>query len=228
MARTGKIIGAGAGAAALIGLGYIGTSWTRYGKTRPQTRRSSLLDRFMPDPEVAELHQTRVAAPARITYQVAEELDFQRSPLVKAIFRGRELIMRAVPGHRQPQRFLAEVRSLGWRVLAEEPGHHVVMGAVTQPWKPNVVFRGLSPEEFSTFCEPGYAKIAWTLEVEPIDASSSLVRTETRVTTTDPDSRRRFRRYWSLLSPGILLIRREMLRMIRREAQGRARSRRAW
>jgi hypothetical protein len=42
--------------------------------------------------------------------------------------------------------------------------------------------------------------------------------------TTDPASRERFRRYWSLFSPGILVIRYEALRMVRAEAERRARA----
>jgi hypothetical protein len=41
----------------------------------------------------------------------------------------------------------------------------------------------------------------------------------TRVTTTDPESRKRFRRYWATYSPGIVLIRREALRIIKNEAE---------
>jgi hypothetical protein len=93
-----------------------------------------------------------------------------------------------------------------------------VVGAVTQPWQANVEFRGLAPEEFAAFNEPGYAKIVWTLAVEPLGPDKSVFRTETRVLTTDPESRERFRRYWSVVSPGIILIRYEMLRLIRREA----------
>jgi hypothetical protein len=42
------------------------------------------------------------------------------------------------------------------------------------------------------------------------------------VVTTDAQSRRRFRRYWSVVSPGILLIRHETLRLVRREAERHA------
>jgi hypothetical protein len=71
------------------------------------------------------------------------------------------------------------------------------MGAVTQPWRQNVRFHGLLPADFIAFREPGYAKIAWTIEVEPTGPSSSVFSTETRVVTTDPISRERFRRYWA-------------------------------
>lgn len=122
-----------------------------------------------------------------------------------------------------PPDLLSEVLALGWRVLAEEPGRELVMGAVTQPWKADVEFRGLAPEQFAAFNDPGYAKIVWTLNVEPTGPDSSIFRTETRVLTTDAESRRRFRRYWSLVSPGVILIRYEMLRLIRREAGRRFR-----
>ena len=217
--RTGLIMGAGA----LAGLGYVGTTWSRYGNPSRRRRQDPRLNRFMPTYEVREVHETRVAAPAEVTYAVAQELDMQESPLVKAIFTGREVLMGANPSLRQAQSFLSEIIALGWRVLSEEPGRDLVMGAVTQPWKADVQFRGLLPEEFLGFNEPGYAKIAWTIVVEPTSETTSVFRTETRVATTDPDSRRRFRRYWSLVSPGVLLIRREMLRLVRREAERRVR-----
>jgi hypothetical protein len=82
-----------------------------------------------------------------------------------------------------------------------------------------VEFRGLPPDEFAAFAEPGYAKIVFTLAADPLSQNRSVFRTETRVMTTDPESRARFRRYWSVFSPGILLIRYEMLRLLRQEAE---------
>jgi len=178
-----------------------------------------LLDRFMTRYEVRERHEIEVPAPAEVTYAAALALDLRRSGLVRAIFRARELLMGSSPARPAArQDFIAEILALGWRVLAEEPGRELVLGAATQPWKADVEFRGLSPEEFAAFDEPGYAKIVWTLAAEPLGPDRSVFRTETRVVTTDTRSRRRFRRYWSLLSPGIRLIRYESLRLVRREA----------
>ena len=107
--------------------------------------------------------------------------------------------------------------AVGWRILDEEPDRCLVVGAATQPWKAEVVFRGLAPDEFVRFDEPDHTKILWTIEVEPVGDTTCVVATETRVATTDERSRRRFRWYWSFLSPGIILIRYEMLRLITRE-----------
>jgi hypothetical protein len=48
---------------------------------------------------------------------------------------------------------MAFTKSIGWGVLAEVPGHEMVMGAVTQPWQGDVVFRSIEADRF-TFEEP--------------------------------------------------------------------------
>ena len=113
-------------------------------------------------------------------------------------------------------------KALGWGVLAEEPGHEIVMGAVTRPWNGNVVFRGLPPDEFAAFNEPDYVKIVWTLRADAVSDTTSIARTETRAIATDAESRRKFRWYWARFSPGIVLIRELSLRLVKREAERRA------
>jgi hypothetical protein len=219
----------GLGLAGLAYIGYAAVTWYRYGRDGDMTAATEpdpLLDRFIPEYEVRERHETRVAAPADVTLAAARELDLQRSPLVRAIFAVRVLpsLLRGEPEVSWPGGLLAETLAMGWGLLAEEPDREVVVGAVTQPWEPVVQFRALPPAEFAAFDEPGYAKIVWTLAAEPIGPAESIVRTETRVQTTDPESRERFRRYWAALSPGILLIRYEALRLVKAEAEARSRA----
>lgn len=221
--QAGRVMGVGAGAAALLGLSYMGITWYRYGKVKRHGPRDPLVDSFMPKYEVREVHETGVSAPAEVTYAAAKELDLHRSTIVRAVFTGRELLL----GGERPQReqrsgFLKEILELGWQVLVEEPDRELVVGAVTQPWIAGVEFRGVPPEEFAGFSEPGYAKIVWSIAVDPIDARTSVFRTETRILTTDRDSRARFRRYWSVFSAGVLLIRYETLRLVKQDAERRA------
>jgi hypothetical protein len=182
----------------------------------------SPLDRFMSAYDVAECHEAAVAAPAAVTMAAARDMDIYRSPLVRLIFAIRTLParLRGAPP-RAPAPLLSETLALGWRVLAEKPDRAIVVGAVTQPWRANVTFRGLAPDEFAAFAEPGYAKIAWTLEAIPLGPSTSRFRTETRVIATDARSHRLFHRYWAVFSPGILLIRRASLRLVKAEAERR-------
>jgi hypothetical protein len=149
--------------------------------------------------------------------------DLNRSPIVRAIFRTREVVLGADPDTAtRPRGIVAFMTSIGWGVLAEVPGRELVMGAVTQPWKPNVVFRALPADEFAAFHDPDYVKIVWTLRADPIDAAHSMFRTETRAIATDVAARRSFRRYWSFVSPGIIVIRWLSLGRLKTDSERRA------
>ena len=214
-------------AAAGLGLGvasyaaYAAATWATYGCPRPRTREGeSLLGIFVPEPEVAIRHELRVTAPADLTFDVACRSDIGASPIVKALFKTRELIVGRPPETIVPTGTLVEqLQAFGWVVLAEVPGREIVFGAVTQPWKADATFRSVVPDEFAAFNEPGYVKIAWTLRTDPEGPCACTLRTDTRVATTDAASRRSFRRYWAACLPGIKLIRVVMLRHIQRAAE---------
>jgi hypothetical protein len=219
------------GLASLLGLGAasvavsVAVSWLRYGSAAPSAPEDAdaILDRFMPEYEIVERHHVNVAAPAGITFGALMDLDLEDSHVIRAIFRGRELLLGADPGPNQRARGLhAATKALGWGVLAEAPGHEIVMGAVTQPWNANVVFRSLSPDEFAAFNEADHVKIVWTLRADAVSDTTSIARTETRAIATDAQSRRKFRWYWARFSPGIVLIREISLRLVRKEAERRA------
>jgi hypothetical protein len=181
----------------------------------------------MPEYEIAERHFVRVSAPADVTLAAAAEADMQGALLARAIFRTRALLLRSgAEDVTRPKGLIAETTSLGWVVLADIPGREMVLGAVTQPWKGQVVFRGVPAGEYLAFREPGYVKIAWTLRADPIGASASVFRSETRATTTDAAARAKFRWYWARFSPGIVLIRWMLLPAVKADAERRAAERR--
>ena len=177
----------------------------------------------MPRYDVVERHQIGVEAPASITFAAAMDLSLDDSITIQAIFKGRELFLGAAPDNVTPRRSLIETtKALGWAVLADVPGREIVMGAVTQPWQPDVVFRGVPADQFASFDEPGYVKIVWTLRADVAGPARSIARTETRAIATDPEARRKFRSYWARFSPGIVLIREIAQRIVKRDAELRA------
>ena len=219
-------LAAGAGLATALYATRAGFTWLQYGHPPSPNldETDRLLDEFIPAYEVVERHHVRVAAPAAIALEAACDMDLAQSAIIRGIFKGRELVLGAQPDKvRSPRTLLAWARELGWAVLAEIPDREVVLGAVTRPWEANPVFRPLPPQEFASFHEPGYAKIAWTLRADQVSATESVARTETRVATTDAGARKAFRRYWSLVSPGVEVIRWLSLRLVKREAEGRIR-----
>jgi len=216
-----------AGVAAGIYGGYVGVTWLRYGHPPAPAGadRDELLDQFMPVYDVVERHTAAIAAPEEVTLATARDADLFDSPLVRGIFKAREVILGASPDARlRPHGIFDELRSLGWVMLAEIPGREIVLGAVTRPWEANVTFRGVPAAEFAAFAEPRYVKIVFTLRADPAGAGRSIFRTETRAVATDAFARGKFRRYWAFASPGIFLIRWLSLSPLKAEAERRAHS----
>ena len=198
-------------------------SWGRYGHDAG-TQSGAGAEHFVPDYEVVELFQTRVHAPAALTLSAAQSTSLDSSMLIRGIFRAREMMMRSRIGKPFPAGGVVDqMRTLGWSTLESVPRREVVLGSVTQPWRGNVVFSALPPEEFVAFHEPGFVKIVVVIAAVPVDESTSIFRIETLVATTDALARERFRRYWAVFSPGILLIRQLALGAVKRTAEERYR-----
>lgn len=107
--------------------------------------------------------------------------------------------------------------SVEWVVLAEDEGE-LVAGAIGRFWQSDFGWATPDAADFAAFDEPGYAKTAFSLSVHPYGSRTLLVY-ESRTETTDFAARRRFGRYWIVLSPFVRVLMRSALRAISREAQ---------
>lgn len=198
-----------------------------------------LVEQFLPRYEVAVVHADVFRASPAQCYARVMELDLLQAPFVRAALGIRALPHRVLdslraPGNRtsieaSPLAFrLRDMVGLGWILLAEIPGVEMVLGQVSRPWKADASSTDAptTPEQFTNFDEPGFARIVTSLRVDPYGSYSSILTVETRVATTDAMSRRRFRRYWLLIGPASSLIRRMALRLLatelRRSAAGAA------
>jgi hypothetical protein len=227
MLRTaGRSVAAGAAVAAVGYVALAARAWIRFGcspRSGSPEERDPLLDRFIPMYDIVERHHIAVNAPASVTMACARTIGTTDACLSRAIFRARELVLRA--DRMPPPRggLVASLREIGWGVLTEEPSGELVLGAVTRPWEPNPVFRSVPASAFAAFAEPGVVKIAFTLRADAVGPGASTFRTETRAVATDADARRLFRRYWAMVSPGVALIRVALLKPIKRAAERQTR-----
>jgi hypothetical protein len=180
----------------------------------------------MPGPDVRELHESLVRAPADRVFDVAEHFDLFAMPFVHAIFRLRDLLVHGPDGEGQdrPHGLVAGAQALGWGILAHAPGREIVLGAVARPWTAGVGVTALPPGEFLGFSQPDLIKVVWTIEAEPVGDALTRLRTETRMLTTDESARRKFRRYWRRFGLGIVAVRWLSLFAIRCEAERRHRN----
>jgi hypothetical protein len=182
----------------------------------------ALLDPFIPRPDVRERHEITIRAPADLVFEIARNFDMQSIPAIRAIFWLRGKVMGAsTPAARRSSGLIAELLSLGWGRLDEEPGRFFIGGARCQPWKADVVFSAIAPDRFEAFAEPDQVKIAWTIEAEVLAPALTRLSTETRAVATDEQALAKFRRYWRLAKFGIVTFRLLLLPAVRREAERR-------
>ena len=183
-----------------------------------------LLDEMMAtyDVTIAE-HQIVQTSTAR-TYAAAHDLDFLRvhSPLLDAA-----MWARGVPGRvlgratlPPPRLVIGEGDPLpGWLLLGDRPGEELAFGAVGRFWQPAIEWRDVPREQFATFAEPAWGRIACNFSVRAYGATSSLLSYECRTSTTDDDARRAFARYWLVIRPFVAHIMRATVRTIRDDAE---------
>ena len=110
-------------------------------------------------------------------------------------------------------------------VLASDPPSHVVFGGVLQAWR---LFGGRRPPELDAggvreWSEPGWVKVGMEFRLTSALGGTRLT-CETRVAATDPETRRRFARYWFVVRPGSSAIRWELLTAVAMRAEARASS----
>jgi len=189
-----------------------------------------LIEQFLPTYDVAAVHAEVFRAPPAQCYLAASELDLFQAPLLQALLGIRALPQRVVgtlrggrkttnlEGSRRTFR-LKDMIGVGWILLGETPGAEMVLGQVSRPWKAVAAssHAPTTPQQFTSFDEPGFAKIATSIRIDPYGNDSSILTMETRVAVTDDESRRRFRRYWLLIRPFSSLIRRMALRLLATE-----------
>ena len=120
---------------------------------------------------------------------------------------------------RKPQGLLAETRSLGWGVLAEDPEHLIICGAACEPWRADPGFTPIPADQFESYAQPNKIKIVWTLEADSLGPAVTRFSQETRAVATDEQARQRFRRYWRWARFGIVGIRLLFLPAVRRAAE---------
>jgi hypothetical protein len=187
-----------------------------------------LIDELLPDFDVNEFHQARIAAPPAVAWAAVEALTPPEVRLAGPLMAIRSLPARlrgrSAPSSSPRIPILEAMQRQGFTRLGERPGEDVALGIVGRFWSLDAMrtLRPITgPEDFVAFAEPGYAKAVMDLRVVP-DGDGSRVTTETRIAGTDAEATKKFRRYWFVVGKGSALIRLSWLNAVRRRAEGRA------
>ena len=171
-----------------------------------------LIDDFLPDYDVRERHRTEVRASPAEVYAAVRRLDLSRAKLTRWLFRLRGVPCSANFG-------LGNFLKMSFVLLGERPNEEILLGLVGRFWTPSGDLRRVDSEAYRSFNERGYAKAAWNFSLSAKADNAVLLETETRVYCLDEGSRRRFRLYWLFVGAFSGLIRREILRSIKWDAE---------
>lgn len=183
------------------------------GRRLPDERE---LSRLMPEFEQHWESDTVIDAPPDRVYAAFQSLNPKDLRLANALAKVRTLGKRE---EAPAETFTESAERFGNVPLIDEPNKAYVAGLVGQFWKRDFGIRRLRPEEFSSFSEPGYAKVLSAFRIEAVPGTKrSRVHSSMRIHATSEDAAKKFNRYWTLLNPGIKLYMRSMLAGLRREA----------
>lgn len=186
-----------------------------------------LLDELVPTYDHVISVSEVFRAPPEKVFEAAVTIDLYRLPVPRLLIAARGLPARIADIRHHvddvaPEPATFRVRDLparGWVLLGERAGRELVLGTVTKPWRAlgGEPAEPVTAERFTEFSDPGFAKLAESTRVTPYGAHGCILTLETRVVSTDEDSRRRFRRYWTATGPFIRVIRPTVMRAIARQ-----------
>jgi len=186
------------------------------------------LDSLMPNHDVSEVHHVTVAATSDEVWAALQQVSLGDVPVFRLLMSGRELPGRVV-GRRWltgevDRPLLEQMVAVGFVPLEARPGVDLALGLLTRPWLlGRGSIRAADRESFLAFDEPGWAKAVLAFALTAADGDVTVLRTETRVTTTDVAARRLFRAYWAFVGWGSAVTRRSWLAAVKRRAEGLAR-----
>lgn len=182
-----------------------------------------ILDKFLPDFEKMEYHQTQINADTQQIYRCIINIDLQDSFIINLLF-GLRGMNRLFANTKKPGTGIGlhSFTNNGFILLEEKPGHYVVLGLIGKFWTIAGALKKLPAADFRNFNQADFAKAVWSFEIFQMKNGSNILATETRIHCPDKRSRRRFAVYWKIIRPFSGLIRKEMLRLIKKSAEGTA------
>ena len=169
------------------------------------------LDQFLPRYDFMARYESIVQASAKRAYAAARHLDMRESTTIRMLYRLRGMPAKGLT--------LDGMIDTGFVLLADDAAREIVLGLVGRFWTPSGYLEKVDAAGFAAFHQPGLAKAAFNIAFRPLPNARCQVTTQTRVYCPDNTSRRRFRRYWMLISPFSGWIRKEWLRLIKAEAE---------
>ena len=176
-----------------------------------------LIDDFMPDFEFGDAQKIDFNAPREAAFRAVKTFDMGESTTIRWLFK-----MRGIPTENLT---LRDLQRVNFKILGEKPEEEIVLGLAGQFKSLTGGLLDLSPEQFRGFNDPGFIKAVWNFAVLEVSPGRSRVTTEIRIAPTDENSRAKIKSYWGMVKPPSAMIRNEILKLIKKQAEREAKGR---
>ena len=171
-----------------------------------------LINHYMPEFDTTDKYDISINAGPREVWEAVKTFNLCESTVVSTLF-----WMRGLPSGPLTLGDLEEIR---FKTLAEENENEIVIGIIGKFWSFDGKLLDFDATRFVEFKKEGFATAAWNFRLIP-DGNSVRLETETRVNCFGSSTRASFDFYWALVRPFSGWIRKEMLKTIKKESEGR-------
>ncbi len=173
-------------------------------------QRNTLIEKYLPEYTFNEYHELVVDSPIEKVFEVAKNFDLSKSKIIKILFK-----IRGLPTKRlNLQHFITDI---GFTNLEENYPNETLIGF----WARFKIAKIPSYEDFINNSISPWVKVVWNFQFENIEENKTKVSTETRVLCVAKITRFTFGFYWLIVKPFSGLIRIQMLKLIKDEAESR-------
>ena len=170
----------------------------------------TLIEKYLPKYTFREDHHTEVNSTVEQVYECSKDFDLSQSRVTRLLFK-----IRGLPTNRMNlQGFL---KDMNFTSLEDSAPHEYLSGF----WMKKKIESIPSYEAFISNAISAKIKVVWNFRCEEITPAATRLSTETRVLCVDSFTKFTFGLYWLVIRPFSGVIRLEMLKIIKADAEAR-------
>ena len=170
-----------------------------------------LIDDFLPDFEFGNSQKTEIKASPAAVFRGIKTFNMGDSTSIKWLFK-----MRGIPTGNLT---ISDFEKANFKILAEKPGEEIVLGLIGEFKSLTGGLVKIEPDEFGDFNHAGFIKAVWNFAIAETGDEKSCLTTEIRVHPTDANSLAKIKTYWGMLKPPSQMICKEILKLIKKQAE---------
>lgn len=169
-----------------------------------------LIDKFMPKYDFKETHHIKIQATRADVFRALNKIDLCDSFIIRTLF-----FLRGLPTRKMK---LSEMKKMRFETLGKIENEEVLLGLAGKFWKIKGELQKVNSSNFREFDTEGFAKATWNFSLDGKGDETRLT-TETRIECLGEESRKSFGFYWNFIQPFSGIIRMEMLKAVKRNAE---------